>query len=311
MFSQLFPNPILTAGGKKGKKKAGGTKRRKKSVQSYKTYIYKVLKDNEIIKIEGLGINKEGMSVVDSFMTDIFWRVCSEADRFTRVNNKKTLSDKAVKSAVRMVLPGELRKHAEKQAEAAVTKYKTYDDDNKDRPLKKGQTKQKSVTRSEKAGLKFPVGRIARYMRTNSTVHRLNATAAVFMAAVLQYLCVEILIVAGALCTSEKKKRITPHHLNLAVKGHEFVELGQLLGKVTIAHGGVKSHIHRALYSKSMEARAKKRDITEAKAKAAVKIQAQARRIAAKKVSKAKAKANKPAAAAKKKPRRSKRNSKK
>ena len=106
----------------------------------------------------------------------------------------------------------------------------------------------KSVSRSDKAGLTFPVGRIERYMRDMRVAARVGAGAPVYMAAVLEYMAAEILELAGNAAKDNKKKRIVPRHMTLAVRNDE--ELGKLLGKVTIAQGGVIPNIHQVLLPK-------------------------------------------------------------
>merc|ERR1712187_670916 len=102
--------------------------------------------------------------------------------------------------------------------------------------------------RSTRAGLQFPVGRVGRYMRKQRLAPRLGAGAPVYMAAVLEYLCAEILELAGNAARDNKRKRIIPRHLQLAVRNDE--ELNKLLGSVTIAAGGVLPNIHQVLLPK-------------------------------------------------------------
>jgi len=106
----------------------------------------------------------------------------------------------------------------------------------------------KSTTSSAKAGLQFPVGPIGRYLRNGKYATRLGGGAPVYMAAVLEYLCAEILELAGNAARDNKKSRIIPRHITLAVKNDE--ELNKLLGGVTIASGGVLPNIHAVLLPK-------------------------------------------------------------
>ena len=112
----------------------------------------------------------------------------------------------------------------------------------------KGKTGKKAVSRSAKAGLQFPVGRVARYLKAGKWATRVGAGAPVYLAAVLEYLCAEVLELAGNACRDNKKKRITPRHLVLAVRNDE--ELNKFLGGVTIASGGVLPNIHSVLLPK-------------------------------------------------------------
>uniref|UniRef100_A0A7S2GRL8 Histone H2A n=1 Tax=Helicotheca tamesis TaxID=374047 RepID=A0A7S2GRL8_9STRA len=112
----------------------------------------------------------------------------------------------------------------------------------------KGGRGKKSTTSSAKAGLQFPVGRIGRYLKQGKFATRMGAGAPVYLAAVLEYLCAEILELAGNAARDNKKSRIAPRHITLAVKNDE--ELNKLLGGVTIAGGGVLPNIHSVLLPK-------------------------------------------------------------
>ena len=115
----------------------------------------------------------------------------------------------------------------------------------------------KATSRSAKAGLQFPVGRVSRYLRQGRYAARVGAGAPVYLAAVLEYLTAEILELAGNAARDNKKTRIVPRHLQLAVRNDE--ELNKLLGDVTIASGGVLPNIHSVLLpSKTAGAEKKK-----------------------------------------------------
>src|SRR5690242_21562960 len=99
-------------------------------------------------------------------------------------------------------------------------------------------------SRSSKAGLAFPVGRVHRLLPKGNYVQRVGAGAPVCLAAVLEYLVSEILELAGNAARDNKKTRIIPRHLQLAIRNDE--ELNKLLGHVTIAQGGVLPTIHQS-----------------------------------------------------------------
>ena len=111
----------------------------------------------------------------------------------------------------------------------------------------------KSVSKSVKAGLQFPVGRIGRYLKKGRYAARVGGGAPVYLAAVLEYLCAEILELAGNAARDNKKSRIIPRHIQLAVRNDE--ELNKLLGGVTIASGGVLPNIHAVLLPKKSKSK--------------------------------------------------------
>ncbi|WCJ20345.1 Histone H2A [Euphorbia peplus] len=106
----------------------------------------------------------------------------------------------------------------------------------------------KSTSRSSKAGLQFPVGRIARFLKAGKYAERVGGGSPVYLAAVLEYLAAEVLELAGNAARDNKKTRIVPRHIQLAIRNDE--ELSKLLGAVTIANGGVLPNIHNVLLPK-------------------------------------------------------------
>ncbi|CCE90326.1 histone H2A TDEL_0D04140 [Torulaspora delbrueckii] len=113
---------------------------------------------------------------------------------------------------------------------------------------KAGSAAKASQSRSAKAGLTFPVGRVHRLLRKGNYAQRVGSGAPVYMTAVLEYLAAEILELAGNAARDNKKTRIIPRHLQLAIRNDD--ELNKLLGNVTIAQGGVLPNIHQNLLPK-------------------------------------------------------------
>ena len=104
---------------KAAKSTDGKKKRSKKRVESYSTYIYKVLKQVH----PDTGISSKAMGILNSFINDIFDKIASEAARLARYNKKPTVTSREIQTAVRLVLPGELAKHAVSEGTKAVTKF--------------------------------------------------------------------------------------------------------------------------------------------------------------------------------------------
>eukprot|EP00127_Corallochytrium_limacisporum_P000020 Clim_evm20s1 gene=Clim_evmTU20s1 len=105
------------AAGKKGGDKGG--KRKKARKESYSIYIYKVLKQVH----PDTGVSNKAMLIMNSFVSDIFERVANEASRLAKYNKKSTITSREIQTAVRLLLPGELAKHAVSEGTKAVTKY--------------------------------------------------------------------------------------------------------------------------------------------------------------------------------------------
>lgn len=98
-----------------------GTKKAKKNKrkETYSSYIYKVLKQVH----PDTGISNKAMSIMNSFVNDIFERIAHEASKLAQYNKRSTISSREIQTAVRLLLPGELAKHAVSEGTKAVTKY--------------------------------------------------------------------------------------------------------------------------------------------------------------------------------------------
>lgn len=107
-------------------------------------------------------------------------------------------------------------------------------------------------SRSARAGLQFPVGRVNRNLRGGKYAERISCAAAVYLAAVLEYLAAEVLELAGNAAHQNKKRRIVPRHIQLAVRNDD--ELNKLFACVTIPQGGVVPNIISQLLPKKTSA---------------------------------------------------------
>ena len=103
-----------------GKKPAASkTVMKRRAPESFKSYIFKVLKQVH----PKTRISKKGMMIVNNFVTDTFERVASEAGKLCRITKRSTMSSRDIQSAIRLVLPGELAKHAVSEGTKAMTKF--------------------------------------------------------------------------------------------------------------------------------------------------------------------------------------------
>ena len=186
-----------------------------------RSYIYKVLKQVH----PDVGISNKAMAVMNDLVVDLYVRVEREAVHLAEINNRATLNSREIQTAVRLVLPGELAKHAVSEGTKAVTKFSS----------------SAGGSKSNRAGLQFPVGRIHTLLKTRIK-QRVGAGAPVYLAAVMEYIAAEVLELGGNASRDNKRVRIIPRHISLAIRNDE--ELNKLVGNTTcVADGGVVPHI--------------------------------------------------------------------
>ena len=115
------PKSAAKKGKKAGVKRSSSDKKKrtKRRKESYSIYIYKVLKQVH----PDTGISSKAMGIMNSFVNDVFERIAGEASRLAHYNKKSTISSREMQTAVRLLLPGELSKHAVSEGTKAVTKY--------------------------------------------------------------------------------------------------------------------------------------------------------------------------------------------
>ena len=112
-------DPLLEKPAKKTVAKGGKGGKKKSKTETYKIYIYKVLKQVH----PDTGISSKAMSIMNSFINDIFEKIATEASKLARYNKKPTVTSREIQTAVRLILPGELAKHAVSEGTKAVTKF--------------------------------------------------------------------------------------------------------------------------------------------------------------------------------------------
>eukprot|EP00301_Raphidiophrys_heterophryoidea_P018927 c3919_g1_i1.p1 GENE.c3919_g1_i1~~c3919_g1_i1.p1 ORF type:complete len:245 (+),score=55.25 c3919_g1_i1:67-801(+) len=200
----------------------------KKKRSSFSPHILKVLKQVH----PDTGLWKPAMRIMNSIVKDVFVRLMQLAVELQESTTKATLCSRCVQTAVRLLLPGELAKHAVSEGTKAVTKF-----------FSSGTKGNKS----RRAGLVFPVGRLKTMMKAFAKT-RIGSGAPVYLAAVLEYISAEVLELSGNAARDNKKRRISARHIFLAVSNDE--ELMRLFRHATIPHGGVLPNIHAALLPK-------------------------------------------------------------
>jgi histone H2A len=219
---------------------------RKRDYSSFSSYIYKVMKQTG-----GTGITTKAMAIMNSFVQDMFDRLAKEAARLAKASKHRTMTSRDIQSATRLLLGSELAKHAVSEGTKAVTKYNASQATGG--PAGGGKKRVKGTSRSTLAGIGFPVGRIHSRLRDGNYTDRIGSGAPVYLAAVLEYLCAEIL----ELSNTGKVKRIKPRHIMLAIRNDE--ELDKLFRGVMINNSGALPYIDPRLLPPAVEKEKKKK----------------------------------------------------
>jgi histone H2A len=202
--------------------------------QTYARYIHKVGKQ---INGSDFSVSKKTMNIMDQFAKDMLGRIAKEAGRLTQYNKKKTISSRELQIAVQLVIGGELAKHAVSEGQKAVATFSS-------NPRVKGETK----SRSSRAGLHFPVGRIHRTLKYMRVAERVGQSAPVFLAAVIEYLTAELIEATAKVTKDKKRTRMSTRHLMIGVNNDE--EFAKLLRNTQISGAGVMPGIEKSLLPK-------------------------------------------------------------
>ena len=123
MPPKVAAKKVVDKSSSKKKAAAGSKKRRTTRKESYSVYIYKVLKQVH----PDTGVSSKAMSIMNSFVNDVFEKIANEASKLAKYNKKSTISSREIQTAVRLLLPGELAKHAVSEGTKAVTKFSSSD----------------------------------------------------------------------------------------------------------------------------------------------------------------------------------------
>ncbi|HMP28094.1 MAG TPA: hypothetical protein PKD85_00755 [Saprospiraceae bacterium] len=196
----------------------------------FQTYIYRLLKQIH----PDSGLSGDGLSSTNNFIKITLKKIMNVVNRLMLGSNgRKTISAREIQTAVRLALPGEFANHAVSEGTKAITSYHSTKENRKENS---NGGKLAPMSKSKVAGLTFPVTRIENIMMELATVDRKSEGAAVYFAAVLEYITAELLEIAGNVARDFKKVRITPRHIKLAILNDQ--ELTALF-KGTLMSGGV------------------------------------------------------------------------
>lgn len=169
------------------------------------------------------------MTTINTMVMDLIDRLIGEIKTLVEIKKLGTVTSREVQTAVRLLLPGELARHAVAEGTKAVTKSCS------------GGRRANPTSRS--AGLVFPVSYLKGYLKGKLTM-RVGSTSPVYIAAVAEYITAEILELAGNASRELKQSRITPRHMLLALRGDSELDA---LFPGHICRGGVVPFIHMAL----------------------------------------------------------------
>lgn len=207
---------------------------KKRDYSNYSSFIYRVLKQVS----PDSGISSKAMDIMNAMVHDIFEKLSLEASRLAKYNKKQTITSREIQTAVRLVFPREIAKHAVSEGTKAVTKFND----------SLGKSTGESKSRSERSGLQFPVGRIHKSLKKNGHTARVSQTAPVYLGAVLEYISAEVLELGAAAAKDNNKLRVNPRFILLAIRNDE--ELDALFAHVQISRGGVLPGINEAILPK-------------------------------------------------------------
>nr|QBK85671.1 MAG: histone 2A-domain-containing protein [Marseillevirus LCMAC101] len=191
---------------------------------NFEIYIRRVLKQVH----PDAGISGSALASLNNLVKITIQKIMVAINRILLATGKKTINSRDVQDAIRLILPGEVRKHAISEGTKAVTKYNS--------SKLNASAGDKPTMKSTRAGLSFSVPRTQKLMMRMSSVQRKTGDAAVYITAVCEYLMAEVMELAGNAAKDQKRVRVTPRHIKIAIYNDEEL---CILYKDTVFAGGV------------------------------------------------------------------------
>ena len=204
------------------------TKHRRKKFRYFDSYIPKIMKKS----FETSGITSDARQQLNSILIMFATKIADNSLRLTKFSDKRTLSVKEISGGVSLFLSGDLQKNSLSQGETAVINYQT-------------NTGNKGSSRQSKASIIFPPSITEKFLRKfDTSAIMVTHTAPVYMAAVLEYICVEIIDMASIMAKDDHRVRITVSDLELSIKADS--EFSKLFNdnNIRFLGGGVQQWIH-------------------------------------------------------------------
>lgn len=186
--------------------------RKIKSPLDYKSYISKVLKRDA----PDFAIKPESKRAVNNMLVDIATKIVTQCGRFLLLNKRKTLDSRTIMMSCRLLFPEAVSSECVKVLTGAVVRYTA----SKDPAPAKGK-KKVAVSKSQRAGLIFPVSRVRNFIESIVNVERISDVSSVALASIMEYFCQSICQNASLKASEMKRTRISPRHLLLSVMEDE------------------------------------------------------------------------------------------
>ena len=220
-----------------------------KTYVNFKHYIYAILKQVH----PDTGMSSLGMGALNSFVNAAGKKIADVAINLMRDNGRSVLSARDIQTSIRMMLPGELAKHAVSEGTKAVTKYNITTVYYESGGPKTGE-RSSPIQKAARAGLELSPPKVKKLINHN----RIGVIAYIYLTAVLEYLVAEILELSGNAARDNKKVRITVRHILLAVHNdEELTNLFEKNMKLQLVQGGVIPNIHSSLLPSKSKAKSK------------------------------------------------------